>query len=77
MMRKGVMTCEVRDEINKFSSDSDKPILNWLLDRYSWKSQWKFVACFHEQRYGTLSYQVNRVWKPTKEGRALYDQLVT
>ena len=66
---------KIRSEINKFSSDADKPILEWLFERYHWASQWRFVARFSEQRYGVLSYEINRVWEPTIEGRALYDQL--
>lgn len=66
---------DIRSEISQLLSDVDRPILEWLFERYHWASQWRFVARFSEQRYGSLSYQVNRVWEPTIEGRALYDQL--
>lgn len=59
-------------EIEKFSCDSDKPILRWLFSRYREESQWYFVANYISLRYGALSYQINRVWKPTKEGYALF-----
>jgi len=62
----------VRAEINTFAKDADKPVLNWLFDHYHFESQWRFVAKCTHARYGTLSYQTNRVWSPTDEGRALY-----
>lgn len=62
----------IRKDIKKFSPCEYKEILLWLLDRYSYRSKWDFVAkCTHE-RYGVLSYQTNRVWTPTEEGKALY-----
>ena len=63
----------VRLEIEKFSDEKDKPILNWLFDRYHWQSQWKFVAKCRHQRYGAYSYQTNRIWSPTEEGLSLYN----
>ena len=66
---------KVRDEINKFSREEDKPILLWLLARYSLESQFKFVAYCKKERYGNLSYEVNRVWYPTEEGIVLYNHL--
>ena len=62
----------VRDEIDKFAKEEDKLVLNWLLDKYHYESQWRFVAKCTHVRYGTQSYQTNRVWSPTDEGRALY-----
>ena len=62
----------IRKEISQFARSEDKPILNWLLDRYFHASRWQFVAKCTKQAYGTQSYQVNRVWEPTKEGRAIY-----
>lgn len=64
---------KVRDEIAKFSTESDKPILNWLLDRYHWSSQWRFVAKCEFVKCGPAYFQANRIWKPTNEGRALYE----
>lgn len=65
----------IRREINEFASEDDKPILHWLFDHYSMQSQWSFVARCTFDRYGTRSYEVNRIWTPTKEGLALYAQL--
>lgn len=63
----------IRDEIKKHSADYDKPVLFWLFDRYHWGSQWSFVAACKHIRYGAYSYQTNRVWTPSREGRALYE----
>jgi hypothetical protein len=63
---------DVRDEINKYSSKKDRDMLLWLLGRYSLASQWRFVAKCTHKRYGRMSYQTNRVWTPTEEGKALY-----
>ena len=62
----------IRDEIERYSADNDKPVLHWLFDHYHMVSQWSFVARCAHQRYGALSYETNRSWYPTKEGRALY-----
>ena len=63
---------DTRIEINLYAAKDDKPILHWLLKKYHLQSEWKFVAkCLHEQ-YGPLSYQTNRIWSPTPEGRILY-----
>ncbi len=62
----------IREEIEKFASDKDKPVLLWLFGRYHLESQWWFVATCSFERYGTQSYQTNRVWTPTVEGRVLY-----
>ena len=62
----------VLNEINKFADKADKPALRWLFSRYHWASQWDFVADCTFKRYGTRSYEVNRVWRPTEEGRILY-----
>lgn len=66
---------KVRDEIQQFSAPEDRPILEWLFERYHWASQWRFVATFDPKRYGVESYKIHRVWKPTVEGRAIYAQL--
>lgn len=66
---------KVRDDIQQFSTPEDRPILEWLFNRYHWASQWSFVATFSPQCYGTESYKIHRVWKPTVEGRAIYAQL--
>ena len=66
---------KVRDEIQQFSAPEDKPILEWLFERYHWASQWSFVATCTFQQYGVEYYKLHRVWSPTKEGRAIYAQL--
>jgi hypothetical protein len=67
----------VRKEIDRFSKESDKPVLHWLFDRYHMASQWRFVAMCTWDRYGSNSYAVNRVWTPTKEGYILYEARCT
>lgn len=62
----------VRDEINAYAKEDDKPVLLWLFGRYSWASRWYFVADMKPVRYGLLSYETYRVWHPTPEGRILY-----
>jgi hypothetical protein len=66
---------KIRNEIDKYSNEENKPVLHWLFDNYHMQSQWNFVARCEFERYGPGYYQVNRVWSPTKEGRALYAQL--
>ena len=63
----------ITQEINQFSKDQDKPALLWLFSKYHLASEWYFVARCTLQRYGKMSYQVNRVWAPTAEGRVLYN----
>ena len=63
----------VRKEIDDFARDEDRKTLHWLFDRYHVKSQWDFVATCKMQRHGKYSYQTNRVWAPTEEGRTLYN----
>lgn len=62
---------DIVKEINLFAAERDKPILLWLFERYHWASEWRAVAHCTFQRYGRLSYEVNRVWAPTPEGRAI------
>lgn len=66
---------KIREEIQQLSKPEDRPILEWLFNHYHWASQWSFVATFTHLRYGTESYEVHRVWAPTKEGRAIYSML--
>lgn len=68
---------KVRDEIKKFASKENKPVLLWLLSKYSLESQWRFVANCKFDRYGTQSCQVNRIWEPTNEGLILYKHHLT
>lgn len=65
----------VRDEFEMYAAPDDVPVLLWLFGHYSRASQWALVAnCTHE-RYGKMSYETRRVWRPTAEGRALFAQL--
>ena len=66
----------VRKEIESFASDDDKPILFALLDSYHMQSQWSFVAKCTFKSYGKFSFQTNRIWSPTTEGRTLYKHLI-
>lgn len=62
----------VRNEIEQHSAPGDKPILFWLLERYPYQSQFRFVAKCTHKRYGRLSFEMHRIWVPTPEGRMLY-----
>lgn len=62
-------------EIERHAAEGDKAALRWLFSRYHRESQWHFVASCEHRRYGVLSYETNRVWSPTIEGRALYKEL--
>lgn len=62
----------VRNEIDKYAAEADKPVLHWLFNRYHRESQWRFVARCKFDRYGTQSYEVNRAWSPTDDGRTLH-----
>ncbi len=63
---------KVRDEIQQFASEEDKPILLWLVSRYHWQSQWNFVATCTFERIGDM-WKSKRIWKPTQEGVVLYN----
>jgi hypothetical protein len=63
---------KVRDEIKKYASEDDKPVLLWLFERYHWASEWNFVARCTWKQYGTQSYMVHRVWIPSAAGYQLY-----
>lgn len=63
---------DIKKEIAEYSDKSDVACLEWLFSKYHMSSQWSFVACCKFIRYGELSYQVNRKWTPTKEGRLLF-----
>ena len=60
------------DAINKYSKEEDKPILLWLLHKYRWSSQFPFVASVHFKKETPDSWP-HHVYKPTKEGRILYN----
>ena len=62
----------VRNEIERFAKEDDKPILLGLFSRYHWASQWRFVATCILKKRGEASYECDRVWSPTEEGRILY-----
>ena len=62
----------IKDEIKQFSEPDDQPILLWLFDKYHWESQWTFVAECIFIKYGAMSYETNRIWRPKEDGRILY-----
>lgn len=63
----------VVEEIIKYSSEENKPILLKLFEKYHLASEWRFVARCKFNRYGNLSYETCRVWEPTEEGVILYN----
>ncbi len=71
---------KTRKAIDMYALESDKPVLNWLLDKYHWSSQWRFVAKCTMVKRGKQSWACNRVYSPTPEGILLYnhrDELTT
>jgi hypothetical protein len=66
----------MKKEIEQFSKEEDKPILLGLMSRYRFSSNWNFLANCTFQSYGKFSYQCNRIWAPTVEGRVIYTSLV-
>ena len=56
---------KLTNEINKYATEEDKPILFWFLDICDTYSQWQAFTTCGFVRYGVASYQVHRVWKPT------------
>ena len=64
---------KVRDEIEKYANENDKECLLWLLTNYSLQSQFYFLTKCEFKQYGKLSFQVRRIWAPTKEGRCLFN----
>lgn len=59
----------MRQEIQAYADEDDKPVLNWLLDNYRWSSQWQFVA---RCTFVGKNMNARRKWAPTREGRILY-----
>lgn len=64
---------KIRDEIELYAVPEHKPVLHWLFDRYHMQSQWSFVSMCTWQKRDTPDFHGNRIWRPTKEGRALYE----
>ena len=64
---------KVRDEIEKYASEKEKPILLWLFERNHWESQWMVVANCTFEKYGRLSYESRRIWHPTAAGMREYE----
>jgi hypothetical protein len=64
---------KTRDEITKYAAPEHQPVLHWLLDRYSMASKFTFLAACYWQKRDEPGYHGNRIWVPTKEGRALYE----
>jgi hypothetical protein len=67
----------VREEIDRHATEEDRPVLHWLFSRYHLRSNWSFVARCVLKRYGGMSYQTDRIWSPTSEGRILYERYLT
>jgi hypothetical protein len=67
---------KIRDEILKYSDDTDLPILLALFEHYHWASQWSFVASASFVKDDTRKWGQRRVWSPTREGRVLYERLI-
>lgn len=61
---------KVRDEIEKYAAEDDKPILRWLFERNHMESQWSYVATFLWAGKSPESYHV---WKPRETGRSMYE----
>jgi hypothetical protein len=60
---------KVRDEINKYASEAEKPILLWLFDRWHMESEWHMMAsCTFDGRYPASK----RIWHPSAVGLKLY-----
>lgn len=57
---------KVRDEIEQYAAEEDKPALRWLLKNYMDNDKWDVVAI------GSWTRNSGVVWTPTKEGRILY-----
>ena len=62
---------KVREEIERYASEEDKPVLLWLFDRYHWASEWRMMATC---TFVTKNLGSPRVWEPTPTGLNLYDQ---
>lgn len=61
---------KVRDEIELYADEKDKPVLRWLFERNHWDSQWNYVAvCSFASRRRVR----HRVWQPSPNGRMLYE----
>lgn len=60
---------KVRQEIEKYADEAEKPILLWLLERYHWESEWRQMAdCTFKGRFPSAV----RVWSPSRTGLILY-----
>jgi hypothetical protein len=63
----------VRDEIEKYASEEDKPVLRWLFERNHWESQWTYVANCEIRNPEKRFMCGYRVWSPTPGGRNQYE----
>lgn len=64
---------KVKDEIEKYASEDDKPALRWLFERYHMQSEWNIMAFCRFDRWGKAYFECNRIWFPTAAGRGAYD----
>ena len=60
----------VKDEIEKYAKEEDKPALRWLFERNHWSSQWHYVA---DCRFGERGLHAPRIWFPKPAGRAMFE----
>jgi hypothetical protein len=63
---------KVRDEIEKYSAEKDKPVLRWLFERYHWQSDWRIMAT-SAYRGNYMEGTAHRIWVPSPTGAALYE----
>ncbi len=62
---------KIRNEIEKYAAEKDRPALRWLFERYHFASEWRVVARCHFDRCGDQSYMVHRVWVPSAIGLSI------
>jgi hypothetical protein len=62
----------VRDEIEKYSAEKDKPVLLWLFERYHGQHEWNVMAT-PAYRGNYMQGTSRRSWAPSPTGAALYE----
>ena len=59
----------IRNEIEKYAPEDEKPALRWLFDHYHMQSEWNIMStCSFEGRYPNS----HRIWHPSASGWSLY-----
>lgn len=65
---------KVREEIEKYADEKDKPILLWLFERYHMESEWRIMAsCEFVKDPSQKQWGAHRRWFPQGTGLALYE----